>query len=315
MKIAIIGPGGVGGYYGSVLARHGQEVGLIGRGSHLDAISKNGLLVKAENGDFHIKPAVATKDPAEVGISDLVLICTKSYSMDAVLRDLPVLIGEQTVAISLQNGIDAAERIARVVGAQHVLGGATWLSSSIEAPGVIRLVSRFQRIVIGELDGSLTPRAQAIADAFCPTGVTIQVSDNIVRTLWTKFIFIAAVSGFGSLTRLEIGEFRSIPETRAQIVTLMREVYALAAKLGVPLDADIVEQTMAFMDRVEPQIKPSMQLDVENGCLFELESLIGIIGQKGREQHLPTPVADMVYASLLPVFLNAVHSQDPANAP
>jgi 2-dehydropantoate 2-reductase len=305
MKIAIMGTGGVGGYYGGLLAHHGQEVTFIARGAHLEAIRKNGLQVKSIHGDFTVQVAQATDTPAEVGPVDLVLVCTKTYSIDAALHELPSLVGSQTMVIGLQNGIDAAERIAAVIGVQHVLGGATWLSSAVEAPGVIRQVSRFHRVVIGELDGNISPRVQAIADAFCQTGITIQVSENIAKILWTKFIFIAAVSAFGALTRLGIGEFRAVPETRALLTGLMREVEALAHSEGIPLDADIVKQTLAFMDQVEPHVKPSMQVDVEKGNPFELDALIGVIGHKGREHGLPTPIADMVYASLLPVLLKA----------
>ncbi len=309
MKIVVIGAGGVGGYYGGLLASHGQEVTFICRGAHLEAIRQAGLQVRSIMGDFTVKPALATDDYAKAGIADLVLVCSKTYSMESVFPGLPSLVGPQTMVVSLQNGIDAAERLSAVIGPRHVLGGATWLSSAIEAPGVIRHVSHNRRVAIGELDGSRSLRADAIADAFRPTGTAIEVSDNIARLIWTKFVFIAAVSSFGALTRLEIGAIRGVAETRQQMILLMREVETLSRLDGVPLESDVVEKTLAFMDQVEAQIKPSMQLDVEKGRPFELEGLIGVIGRKGREHGLPTPVADMLYAGLLPVYLKAVHSQ------
>jgi 2-dehydropantoate 2-reductase len=305
MKIAIFGTGGVGGYYGGLLSLHGQEVSFLARREHLQAILRDGLQVKSVHGDFTVKPARATEFPAEVGPVDLVLICTKTYSMEAVLRDLPALVGPQTAIISLQNGIDAAERVGKAVGLQHVLGGATWLSAAVGSPGVIRQVSQFRRVVIGELDGSVTPRVQAVADAFLPTGVTIEVSQTISKVIWMKFVFISAASGVGGLTRLPLGDYRHVPQTRALFTGLMREVEALAALEGILLDSDLIEQTLAFLDRSDPQIKPSMQRDIENGNMFELEALIGAIGRKARERHLSTPIVDMVYASLLPVLLSS----------
>ncbi len=305
MKIAIFGTGGVGGYYGGLLARHGQDVTFIARGDHLQAIRRNGLQVKSIHGDFVIEPAKATDQPAEIGPVDLVLVCTKTYSMESVLPELSQLASPGTAFINLQNGIEAAAQLGSSVGLQHVLGGATWLSSEIESPGVIRQVSQFRRVVIGELDGPITPRVQAIADVFSPTGVTIEISDSISKIIWTKFVFIAAISGIGGLVRRPIGDYRHVPETRALLAGLMREVELLARLEGIGLDPNVVEKTLEFIDQSASHIKPSMQKDVENGNLFELDALIGVIGRKAREHNLPTPIADMVYASLLPVYLAA----------
>jgi len=305
MKVAIVGAGGVGGYYGGLLAREGQEVTFVARGQHLEAMRKDGLQIKSIHGDFTVQPACATDHLADIGPVDLVLICTKTYAMDAILPQLPALIGPQTVVVSLQNGIDAAERLGAAVGRQHVLGGATWLSSAVEAPGVIRQFFQFRRVVIGELDGTVTPRARAVAEAFSPTGVTFEISENIAKILWTKFVFIASISGVGSLTRLELGAYRQVPETRALLAGLMGEVASLASREGVSLDADVVEKTLQFIDQSEAHIKPSMQRDVENRKIFELDAMIGVIGRKARQHNLPTPIADMVYGSLLPGFLAA----------
>lgn len=305
MKIVILGTGGVGGYYGGLLALHGQEVTFIARGAHLEAIRRDGLQVKSVHGDFHIYPARATEAPAEVGQADLVLVCTKTYSTEAAAQLILPIVGPQTAVLSLQNGIGAAECIGSALGMEHMLGGATWLSSTVESPGVIRQVSQFRRVVVGELDGRTTARLQAIAEAFRPTGITIEVTGNISKVLWTKFVFIAAVSGVGALTRLAIGETRAVPETRCLLTGIMGEVEAVAHALGVALDADVLEQTLAFIDNSAPQIKASMQRDMEAGNRFELEAIIGVIGRKGREYGVSTPLADMIYAALLPVSLKA----------
>jgi len=305
MKIMIMGTGGVGAYYGGLLAQQGNDVTFIARGAHLEAIRANGLQVKSIHGDFTVNPAKATDNPAEVGETDLILFCVKTYSTDEAVEAIHPAVGPQTAVLSLQNGVDAADRIGKVVGLEHVIGGATWLSSAVEAPGVIRQVSQFRRIVFGELNGTRSERIQSIYEVLKNTGITVEITDNILKLLWTKFTFISSASGFGSLTRLPMGEYRSVPETRAKIVGLMQEVEAVARAQGIALDEDVVQKSLEFMDNAAPHIKASMQLDVEAGRRTELESMIGVIGRKGREWNVPTPVADFIYASLLPIELRA----------
>ena len=300
MKVVVMGTGGVGGYYGGLLAQQEHDVTFIARGAHLAAIQKNGLQVKSIHGDFQVKPAQATDDPAQIGPVNLVVFCTKTYSIDEAAHLIKPLVGHDTTVLPLQNGIDAAERIGAVFGMEHMLGGVTWISSAVEAPGVIKQISQFRRVVMGELDGQITPRIQAAHTAFAETGITAELSENILKILWTKFVFISAASSLGSLTRLPIGDYRSVPETREMMTNLMREVESIARAQGVELDQDVVQQSLDFVDNAAPHIKPSMQLDVEAGRRSELEALIGVIGRKGHEMGVPTPVADMVYASLLP---------------
>lgn len=295
----------MGGYYGGLLARAGHDVVFIARGAHLAALCADGQQVKSVHGDFAVAPVRATDTPAEAGPVDLVLVCVKTPQTDQAAQAIQPMVEADTVVISLQNGIDAAERIGAVVGMEHIVGGATWISSAIEAPGVIRQVSQLRRIVLGELEGQISQRARTVAEVLGSTGATVELSDNILKVLWTKFVFIAAISGVGSLTRLEIGDYRAVSETRSLLVSLMREVEAVARASGAALDADVVEQALAIVDNVAPAIKPSMQKDVETGRRCELESMIGVIGHKGRDLGIPTPVADMVYAALLPVELKA----------
>ena len=300
MKIAIMGTGGVGGYYGGLLAQSGHEVTFIARGPHLKAIQENGLRVKSIHGDFHIIPAQSTDNLTQIGLVDLIVFCTKTYSIDESAVQIKPLVGPETVVLPLQNGIDAAERVGAVVGMEHLLGGATWISSKVEAPGVIKQISQFRRVVIGELDGQITTRAQAVHKAFEETGITAELSENILKILWTKFVFISMASGLGALTRLTIGQYRSVPETRLMMTRIMQEVEALARALGVKLDEDVVQKSLEFVDNAAAHIKPSMQLDVEAGRKSELEAMIGVVGRKGHELGVPTPVSDIVYASLLP---------------
>lgn len=301
----VMGTGGVGAYYGGLLAEQGHDVTFIARGAHLQAIRENGLQVRSIFGDFTVSPAKATDNPAEVGEADLILFCVKTYNTDEAVEAMRPAVGPQTAVLSLQNGVDAVERIGKVVGLEHVIGGATWLSSAVEAPGVVKQVSQFRRVVFGELDGTRSERVQSIFEVLNQTGITVEVSENILKILWTKFVFISAASSLGSLTRLPMGDYRAVPETRGMILRLMHEVEALARAQGIALDDDVVQKSLDFMDNAAPHIKASMQLDVEAGRRTELESMIGVIGRKGRELGVPTPVADFIYASLLPVELKA----------
>lgn len=305
MKIAMVGTGGVGGYYGGLLARTGQDVIFIARGAHLQAIREKGLQVKSVHGDFTIAPAQATDNPAEVGPVDLITVATKTYHTDEAAQSLQPMVGPETVVVSFQNGVDAAERIGAVVGMEHLIGGATWLSAAIEAPGVIGQYSQFRRIALGDFNGQTTPRLQAIVDALNATGATVEVSDNILKVLWTKFVFIASVSALGSLTRVTFGDYRHVPESRAVLTEALSEVATVAAVRGITLDADVVTKTLAFIDGSAPNIKPSMQRDVEAGRVSELESMIGVVVSLGAELGVPTPVMRFAYAMLKPGQIKA----------
>jgi 2-dehydropantoate 2-reductase len=305
VKILIMGTGGVGGYYGGGMAQQGHDVTFVARGAHLQAIREKGLQIQSVFGDFQVSPAKAVEDPAEAGPVDFILFSTKTYNTEHAAKAMLPAIGPGTTVLSLQNGVDAAERIGAIVGMGHMLAGATWISAAIEAPGVIKQVSQFRRIAVGELDGSNTDRLRAVYDALKGTGANVEIPADIRKILWTKFVFISANSGIGSLTRLPIGDYRQVPETRAMLTSLMKEVEAVARAEGAELDADVVQKSLDFVDNAAPHIKPSMQLDVESGKQTELESMIGVVGRKGREHGVPTPVADFAYAILLPVELKA----------
>ena len=306
MRIAIMGAGGVGGYYGGLLATAGQDVTFIARGAHLQAIRGKGLQVKSVHGDFTVSPASATDHPGEVGSVDLVIVATKTYHTDEAAQAIRPMIGASTVVISFQNGIDAAERIGSAVGMEHMLGGAMWLSAAIEAPGRIGQYSQFRRIALGELDGRITPRAEAIASVLRTTPAMVELVPNIKALLWTKFVFIAAISALGSLTRVAVGEYRHVPEAREVLAEAMAEVAAVAKANGVSLDADIINKTLAFIDGSAQDIRPSMQRDLEAGRSSELESLIAVVVRLGSELGVPTPVMRIAYALLKPAHLKAL---------
>jgi 2-dehydropantoate 2-reductase len=305
MKIAIMGTGGVGGYYGGLLSQTGHDVTFIARGAHLQAMRDRGLQVKSVHGDFTVSPAKATDKPSQIGQVDVIIFATKTYQTDEAAKSINPIVGKDTVVVSLQNGIDAADSIGAVVGMEHILGGATWLSAAIEEPGVIGQYSQFRRIVLGEFTGQTTKRLKAVYDALQATGATVETSDNILKVLWTKFVFIAPVMAMGSLTRVTFGEYRSVPESRAVLIDALSEVAAVAKAKGVLLDADVVAKTLAFIDSSAPGIKPSMQRDVESGKRSELESMIGVVVRMGMQYKVPTPVMQFAYAMLKPGELKA----------
>lgn len=301
MKIMIMGTGGVGGYYGGLLALQGNDVTFIARGAHLSAIRQEGLRIKSVHGDFTVFPANAAQDPAQAGETGLILFCVKTYDTDEAAQAIRPAVGPQTAVMSLQNGIDAADRIGKMIGTEHVIGGVTWLSSAVEAPGVIKQVSQFRRIVLGEPAGGMSERIRKIVELLMKTGIAVEATDDIRKVLWTKLAFIASVSSVGSLTRLPLGDYRSVPETRSLLLNIMKEVVSVARAQGVRLDEDVVPRWLEFIDSAAPHIKPSMQLDIEAGHRTELDAMIGVIGRKGRELGIPTPATDFVCASLLPV--------------
>jgi 2-dehydropantoate 2-reductase len=305
MKIAIMGAGGVGGYYGGLLARTGQEVIFIARGAHLQALRRQGLRVNSVHGDFLVAPAHATDNPAEVGPVDLILFTTKTYHTDSAALALKPMIGPDTVILPLQNGIDAAARLGTHLGLAHLVGGATWLSAALEAPGVIGQYSQFRRIVLGELDGKRTTRLEKISETLAAAGITVEMTDNISQVLWRKFVFISALSAIGCLTRVSCGEYRQVPEARAVLTEAIGEVMAVARTQGVKLDGDLVGQTLGFIDNSPPEMKPSMQRDLEAGRPSELESMIGIVSRLGQQHGVPTPVMRLAYAMLQPADLKA----------
>lgn len=305
MKIAVIGTGGVGGYYGALLAQKKHDVTFIARGAHLDAIQRNGLQVRDVARDFLILPVRATDKTEEVGPVDLVLFCTKTYDTESAAQQAKALVGLTTTVVSLQNGLEAHEKIGSIVGMEHMIAGATGIISSVEAPGIIRNASENTWVVVGELGGRRTARVQAVCDAFNETGVEVEVSERIMVELWTKLLIVSSLAGFGSLTRLPVGDYRSVPETRILITRLKQEAADLAAADHAALEVGVVEDTLAGMDQLPPLWKSSMQRDVESGHRSELEAIIGVIGRKGRQLGIPTPVADMIYGALLPGELKA----------
>jgi len=294
MRIAIMGTGGVGGYFGGLLAHSGQDVTFIARGDHLRAIQQHGLRVESPHGDFTVAPAEATDDPTTVGSVNLVLMCVKGWDTAGAAQLIKPLVGPDTAVISLQNGVLNEDILIDALGAEPVLGGTCYISSEIAAPGLIRHKSQMRRVIFGELDGRITPRAERILAAFQRSGATVELTTNIRKAQWTKFLFICAASGMSAVTRSPIGPMLECPETRELYIKAMREIEAVGRALGVNLDDDVVERTLAFSDGLEPELKPSMLVDLERGKRLELDAQNGAVVRLGRRVGVPTPVNEFI---------------------
>ncbi len=300
MKIAILGAGGVGGYYGGLLARSGQGVTFLARGAHLAAMRSDGLRVESVHGDFLVRPAQATDDPAEVGPVELVLVAVKSYDLEAAAEAARPLVGPGTAVLPLLNGLDAAERLAAVLGDEPVLAGLTHISSSVAAPGVIRQISPVRRITFGERDGDISPRAKRVRDVLAASGAEVVLTPAVDVALWEKFIFIASISGVCCLARQPIGPVLDTAETRQLYVDALREVEAVGRARGIALAPDIVERTLQLTAGFAPETRPSLLVDLEAGRRLELEAMSGTVVHYGREVGVETPVHGVIYAALKP---------------
>ncbi len=300
MRIAVVGAGGVGGYFGARLAQSGEEVAFIARGAQLAAIQSSGLAVYSPQGNALIRPARATNRPEEVGVVDAVILGVKTWQVGEAARQIRPLLGPATAVLPLQNGVSASDEIDECLGAGRALGGATWISVSIERPGVIRHHGIAPRIALGELSGEVTARATALARALEKTGARVELTSHIRRILWTKFVFMAAGSAVGSVARVPIGELRENPETRLLLRAAMEEVVAVGGASGIWLEADVVEQTLAFVDSLPYDGTSSMQRDVMAGRPSELEAQSGTVVRLGRALGVPTPTHRMLYALLAP---------------
>lgn len=300
MRIAVFGAGGVGGYFGGRLAQASEDVIFIARGAHLQAIRANGLRVDSLKGDFRVSPAHATDDPGQLGEVDAVLVAVKAWQVPEAAQAIRPMIGPQTCAVPLGNGVDAPGQLAAVLGREHVLGGLCQISTFIAGPGWIRHVGLEPKIVFGELDGGLSPRVERLRQAFTQAGVLVDVPADIHAAMWGKFLFITAVSGVGAVSRAPIGVTRSLPGTRQLLEQAMQEVLAVAISRQVRLEEDIVARTLASIDAMQPGVIPSMQRDITEGRPSELEAQTGAVVRLAQEVGIPAPLSTWIYHSLLP---------------
>ena len=299
MRVAVVGIGGEGGFFGALLANAGNDVTLIARGQTLDALRANGLFVQSNTlGDIKLS-VKATDRPAEVGPVDLVMFCVKTYDLDSAAQQMSPLISEGTVIIPVQNGIEAADRIGKIVGLEHLLGGVSWVNARVEKPGVI-IHGGSTRLIFGELAGGMTRRVEEISKILKEANIAAEPHLNIRQALWEKLVANSALNGVFSLIRLPAGPVRDCPDSMHLLRDTMEESIAVAKACGVAIPERFVVDTMKMLEGYARWARPSMQIDLMAGHRLELDALIGIIVRLGREKGVETPINSTIYRALLP---------------
>jgi 2-dehydropantoate 2-reductase len=299
MKIAVMGSGGIGGYFGGRLAYAGEDVTFLARGAHLEAIRKNGLQVKSVAGDLHVHPK-ATHDPSEVGPVDLVLFCVKAYDTEVAALQIRSMVRPETTVLCLLNGVDNEEKLAAILGEEHVLAGVVHILSTISAPGVISQTAGPRTLRFGEKDGRITARLERILRVLKGAGIDAELSTQIQVDLWEKFLFICAQGGVTALAQLTVGEILACPETTAFYRGVMEEAAAVGRAKGVALPADAVERALTFARGLQPGMRSSLAHDLSQGNRLEVETLAGSVVRYGREVGVLTPFNFAIYACLKP---------------
>ncbi len=298
MKIAIVGAGGVGGYYGGCLARSGHDVGFLARGEHLAAIRARGLEIREPEGTATVAVR-ATDNARELAGAELAVVAVKSYSLSEVAPAVRILAEAGAVVLPLLNGVEAVESlVGSGVDRGRVLAGLTMISAARVAPGVVERKSVFRTAVLGEPEGGVSARAEAAAGAFRDAGVQTRVSEDVTVDLWQKLVFIATVSAGCGLARAAVGAVRGAPYGRLLFERAAGEVGAVGRARGVALPAGEEERVLARIDALAPALKPSFLLDVERGGPNELDVLSGAVARYGRSGGVPTPIHDAVVAAL-----------------
>lgn len=300
MRIAIYGAGGVGGYYGGVLARAGHDVSLIARGAHLDAIRASGLSVRSPGGDFVVRPAAATDDPRDIGPVDAVIVAVKSMHLPAVHEGIAPLLGPGTLVVPMLNGVDAHELLLPAVGPAHMGKGLTRIISEVAGPGAIRHVGVDPYVALAEWDGSESARVRDLVAALRDAGVDAEVPADIDAAVWLKFLFVCSVGGVCAACRMSLGPVRTLPESRALLRGAMEEIAAVAAAHGVSLPDDPVAFAMNTVDTFPSKGTSSLQRDIAAGVPSELDAWTGAAVRMGATVGVATPVHSFIHAVLLP---------------
>jgi len=297
MRIAVIGSGGIGGYYGALLAKAGHDVVFVARGSHLEAMQRQGLTVRTPAGETTV-PVTAVGDTGRVGPVDLVLFCVKSYDTESAAPLLRPFMGRDTTVLTFQNGVDNADTIGSVVGSDAVLPGVVYVALQLVGPGVVLRTGGEGRMVFGELNGVVSERIRRIAAAFQPSGIPHEVSPDIQRLLWEKFLFITGVGGVTALARSGIGPLLASPAGRALLTASCDEIVAVAQAAGALLTPAAARSAIEQAATVPPQWRSSMARDLEDGRRLEVDALSGAVVRRGRTHAVPTPIHQAIVACL-----------------
>ena len=308
MKILIFGIGGVGGYFGGKLAQAGFNVTMIARGKHLEEIKENGLEVESINGDFTVRPYLATDNLAEVPTPDLVILGVKSWQIQEVANKLKPMISAETMILPLQNGANNVEKLLEILPKRNVLAGLCHIVSFVERPGKIKHVSFEPRITFGEIDNSNSERIQRLKTVFEKAGITNFNPENIQVEIWKKFLFITTISGLGGLTRVSIDKIRESEYLYDLLLKTAQEIKLVANAKGIPLAEEHLEKAFEIIQNQPLGTTASTQRDIMAGRPSELENFNGCIVKEAEKLGIATPVNKMIYECLLPMEKDARNS-------
>jgi 2-dehydropantoate 2-reductase len=299
MKVAVMGAGGVGGYFGGLLARAGHEVTFVARGAHLEAIKQNGLRVESELDGTFTAPGLAVQDTVEAGEQDLVLFSIKMFHNAQVIPSLAPMVGDATVVLTLQNGIDNGEQLAHAVGTSKVMIGSAYMEGRISEPGVVTQGGP-GTATFGEMHVAITRRGEDLLQQFQEAGWRVNLHENMPGMLWKKFAYITGSAGVCAAANCVYEEMRTIASTRRLIEQAIEETLAVGRARGAPIMADSLRWAMDALDRFPGQGRASMAKDFLEGRPVELEGLTGTLIRMGLEVDVPTPINDFLYAILKP---------------
>jgi 2-dehydropantoate 2-reductase len=299
MRIAVMGAGGVGGYFGGRLAQAGHEVSFVARGRHLEAIRAKGLALKSPLGDAAIKVKASDK-PAELGAAEAVLFAVKLWDTESAAEQVRPLVEKGGVVIPFQNGVESIERIGSVLGPERVMGGAAYIAGRIGEPGVIVQTGTMARLRFGPVLPAQKKTAETFLAACQDAKIDAELTDDIVRVLWEKFVLLVAISATTTVTRSNVGTVRADPDLRWLLETVMRETWTLGRRKGVRLADDLVQQTLKFVEGLPAEMRASMAADLEAGGKLEAPWLSGAVARMSQELGLDAPVNRAVYAALKP---------------
>ena len=297
MKVAVMGAGAVGGYFGGVLARFGEDVTLIEMGEYLEAIRSGGLRLSTNWGDFTVNPR-ATPNPAEVGPVDLVLYTVKTYSGGVVLPFIRPIVGPETTILTVQNGVTSYSRIAEVYGAERVLPGAAYIEVGRLEAGHVRQTGPTARIEFGEMNGEVTPRVEAVAELFSKEGIQVQISTDIESALWTKLVSVGSIGTVMAVTRAPLSDVFEGPEGERTVQTVMEEIVAVGTAKGVRFAPDVVDAHMASARAEVEAYQASLQQDLLAGRPLEIDDILGAAVRDGREIGVPVPASAALCVAL-----------------
>jgi 2-dehydropantoate 2-reductase len=289
MRIAFMGSGGLGGYFGARLCAGDCEVHFIARGRHLQAMRDEGLRIEGPNA-MHIARVNATDDPREVGVVDFVMLCVKLWDTEQALRQIRPMVGPATTIISFQNGVLKDQDLRAAFDESQIMGGVAYVATTVDRPGVVRQTGPMQRLIFGEFDGSRSARGQALLAACTAVGIDAELSLSILREIWQKYVFLVGLSGTTTTIRKPIGPIREHPQTRAFLLDVMREVVAVGRAHGADLAEDYARVRLELADGVAYDMTSSMHHDLERGNALEVRWLAGGVVELGRRAGVATPL-------------------------